>query len=468
MNRLGWTGWLVFAAWNAVAAVASAAPAAHAAGARWAFVDVTVVPMTTRATMSGQTVLIQDGRIVAVGAVDATSTDGYAVIEGQGRWLMPGLAEMHAHVPPQPDAVQATLDVLLLYLANGITLARSMLGAPHHLALREQIARGDLIAPRLLTSGPSLNGNSVTSPETGRALVAAQHAAGYDFLKIHPGLDQARFEAVADAARRLGMPFAGHVGEAVGVRAAFSAGQATIDHLDQYLPALLRDGSPLAGTSGQFFGWNLADEVDEAKILELAAATRAAGVWNVPTQSLIEQLLLAERSAEALLARPEMRYVAAATARQWAEAKANVLANPAYRPELAARFVAVRRALIRALHDAGAGLLLGSDAPQIFNVPGFSIHEELRLLVAAGLAPYEALRTGTVNVAAFLGAPDDFGQVATGHRADLILLEADPLVDVANVERRVGVMVGGHWLPAATLDERLNELASRLAAADGR
>jgi imidazolonepropionase-like amidohydrolase len=448
----------------ALAAMVAAGNTATAATAEaWAIVDVSVVSMADDSVVPRQTVLVRDGHIVAVDAVDAVAVGNARLIDGRGRFVMPGLAEMHAHIPPAPQTADETFDTLALYVANGITLARGMLGAAQHLELRERAARGEILAPRIYTSGPSLNGQSVTSPDAGRAMVAEQHEAGYDFLKIHPGLGTASFVAIVAAAREAGMPFAGHVSEEVGLAAALTAGQASIDHLDQYIPALLRDDAPGRGAPSQFFGWNLAAEVDLGKIAPLADATAAAGVWNVPTQSLIEQLLLAERSADELLARPEMRYVSAATAQDWAHAKDRVLENPAYSPELARQFVEVRRRLIKALHDADAGLLLGSDAPQIFNVPGFSIHEELRLLVESGLTPYEALATGTVNVARFLGEEREFGRVAEGHRADLLLLAANPLDDVANVRQRVGVMLGGRWLPEEDLQARLEEIAVRHA-----
>ena len=147
----------------------------------------------------------------------------------------------------------------------------------------------------------------------------------------------------------------------------------------------------------------------------------------------------------------------------WKQARAGLRAQPDYDPARAARFIAVRGKLIKALHDAGAGLLLGSDAPQVFNVPGFSLHRELRYLVQAGLTPYQALATGTREVARFLGTPDDFGTVEPGRRADLILLEGDPLKDVANLRRRAGVMIGGRWLPEAEIEAGLAAIAARHA-----
>ncbi len=427
-----------------------------------AITNVSLVPMDSARIVPAQTVLIRAGRIVEIGASETMVIDeAVPRIDGRGRYLMPGLAEMHAHVPPQADEAEWTLEVLYLYVANGITFARSMLGAPHHLRLREQAARGEIIAPRIYTSGPSLNGNSVDSPAQGRAMVAAQHAAGYDFLKIHPGLDRARFDAIAAEAHARGIRFGGHVSSDVGLDRALDAGQATIDHLDEYFPALLRADSPKAGVAPMFFGWNLADEVDEAKIAPVARRTREAGTWVVPTESLMQHVMLPLHRIEDLAARPEMRYVPRAILSQWVQATRNFRNQADYDPQLAERFIAVRAKLIKALHDEGAGLLLGSDAPQIFNVPGFAIHHELGMLVAAGLTPFEALATGSANVARFLGEEEVFGTVAVGRRADLILLEADPLADIVNLQRRAGVILAGRWLPESELQAGLARIAAR-------
>lgn len=450
---------LLTAILSALCLLVSAPAAAQSAGT-YAITNVTVVPMDRDGHLADQNVIVRDGAIAAMGPAATTPVpEGATRIEGRGRYLMPGLAEMHAHVPPQPDQAQWTGDVLFLYVANGITFARSMLGAPHHLALRAQAEAGEIVAPRIYTSGPSLNGNSVATPEDGRRMVAGQRAAGYDFLKIHPGLDRPRYDAIVAAARAQGMTLAGHVPAEVGLMRALEARQATVDHFDDFVSVLVPEGA--ASGPGGFFGVHHADAVDEARIPALVEQVRAAGVWNVPTESLMHQVLLASPTTEALLARPEMAYVPPQMRAQWAQARDGMQAQPAYDAARAQRFVAMRGRLIRALHDGGAGLLLGSDAPQIFQVPGFSIHHELRLLVDAGLTPYEALLTGTRNVARFLGEEERFGAVAPGRRADLILLEADPLADVANVRRRAGVMVNGRWLSEADIQAGLVAIAER-------
>ena len=416
-----------------------------------AFINVNVVPMAAEIVVEQQTVVVRTGKIAAIGPVDGVPIPEDAiVVDGTDRYLMPGLAEMHAHVP---DADSPEVGRYFnLYVANGVTMIRGMLGRPSHIDLRERLERGEAFGPRLVTSGPSINGRSVEGAEQARRMVRDQHATGYDFVKIHPGPTRDEFEAVAETANGLGMPFAGHVPVAVGVRRALELGIATIDHLDGYFAALLPPDSPGGGGFGGFFDVFLADEIEADRIVQLAAATADAGTWNVPTEVLVEQLV-DETPIVELRNRPEMRYVPAEVVDRWAEAKAAQLADRDYDPEVARRAIELRRTLILELHRAGAGLLLGADSPQIFNVPGFSLHRELDALVAAGLTPYEALRTGTVAVAEFLGTST--GIVAVGRDADLVLLDANPLADIGNSRRIHGVVLRGTWYPAAALERRL-------------
>ena len=433
-----------------------AAPASHAEST--AFINVNVIPMTSEVVQSARTVIVTDGEIVTIGDVDRTPVpDDALIVDGTDRFLMPGLAEMHGHVPGGSSAELER--VLHLYVVNGITTVRGMLGQPSHLELRSDNQTGNRLGPRLYTSGPSFNGRSVSSPARAISMVEQQHAAGYDFLKIHPGLTREEFDAMAAAADRVGIRFAGHVPEDVGLERALAAGIATIDHLDGYMESLLRPhDDPSGGLSG-FFGVFIADQADATKIAGIAAATAEAGVWNVPTDSLFRHATSSATDPDDMVNWPEMKYMPADTVARWRRAKRDILEDANYRPATAARAAALRQQLILDLHRKGAGLLLGSDSPQIFNVPGFAIHRELEYLVDAGLTPLEALQTGTLNPAEFFGRSGDFGVVQIGAEADLILLDANPLVDITNTRRIHGVMIRGRWLGRVEIDNLLKKLA---------
>jgi imidazolonepropionase-like amidohydrolase len=413
---------------------------AATSAASTAFVNVNLIPMTSEIVVAGQTVVVEDGIIVAIGGVnELTVPESAKSVDGSGRYLMPGLAEMHAHVP---DPGSENFDrYMVLFVANGVTTIRGMLGQPSHLSLRQQILNDEIFGPRLITSGPSLNGNSVSSVADGKQQVIAQQAAGYDFLKIHPGLSLEEFTAIAETANELGIPFAGHVPSAVSLDKALSLGMASIEHLDGYMPALLpADSGRTGGNAGLF--------------MEVAAQTAKAGSWNVPTQSLIEHLATNTVTIAELRNRPEMHYMPRKTVQEWLSITEKERKVEGLTAEIAARAIEVRRKLILALHESGAGLLLGSDAPQILNVPGFSIHRELELIVAAGLTPFEALQTGTTAVAEYLGT--NTGAIAVGREADLILLDTSPLVDITNSNNIHGVMLRGTWLSKSDLHERLS------------
>lgn len=422
-----------------------------------AFVNVNVVTMAAEEILEERTVIVADGRVSRIGGVeDTVIPEDATIVDGTDRYLMPGLAEMHGHVP---DASSASLErVLTLYVVNGVTSVRGMLGQPSHLELREQLAAGEVLGPRLFTSGPSFNGNSVSSPAQAATMVREQARAGYDFLKIHPGLTEAEFEAIATTAHEEGIRFAGHVPADVGVMQAMELGISTIDHLDGYMQTLIpRHEDPTGGVGG-FFGVRLAGIAEAERIGAVAAATHKAGVWNVPTQTLFENVVGPDDPAT-LSNRPEMKYMPEATVEEWAARKRDAIGDGDFDRATADRAIELRRRLILELHRRGAELLLGSDAPQIFNVPGFSIHRELALLVAAGLTPYEALVTGTVNPARWFGAGASRGTVAVGQDADLVLLNDDPLADIRNSRRVYGVMIRGRWLGRAELDRLLDRYA---------
>ncbi len=416
---------------------------------------VDVISMLEPGVQTDRDVSVRHGQITAIDAGGtATISEDTIVIDGTGRFLIPGLSEMHAHVPVEREYRD---EVLFLWVANGVTTARGMLGHPDHLALRDELLAHDVLGPRLITSGPSFSGRTSGGPDTVAARVREQQRAGYDFLKIHPGPATGEFDALATTASETGISFAGHVTASVGLWPSLEAGQTTVDHLDGYFQVLVPEDADLPAGSAFSFGLGLTPFVDPERIPAAAERTRALGGAVVPTETLSENTAGAH-AWRAMTERPEFRYLPA-------ELRANYVARlqraaQMVPPAMGAEFLTLRKRLIGALHDAGVPVLLGSDSPQVFNVPGFSIHRELEAMVAAGLTPYEALAAGTTAPAAFFGNAD-WGAVAPGRDADLVLLEADPLDDIGNTRRIEGVMVRGRWLGRAELDDGLAAIAAR-------
>jgi imidazolonepropionase-like amidohydrolase len=443
----------------AAAACALMTGTAHAQSPPVVFRDVNVIPMDREEVLRGQTVVVRDNTIISVGAGPASIPEGAVVVEGGGRYLIPGLAEMHAHI----GGVAANHRILSLFALHGITTIRGMLGAPHHLVLRDSLDAGLVLGPRFFTSGPSFSGPAV-SPEVAAARVREQKDAGYDLLKLHPGLTREAFEAMAAAAHQVGIRFSGHVPMAVGLDGAIAARYHTIDHLDGFMEALLPRDAPISPAQGGWFGLNLVPHVDMARLPQLVEQLREAGIAMVPTQTLME-FYANDMTGDELAAREDYRYWIPGQVEQWRGQKNERLADPAT-PSAAQRqrYNELRREMIRALHDGGVPILLGSDAPQVWNVPGFATHRELEEYVRAGLSPWQALRTGTVNIAAHYGEEGRSGVVRPGARADLILLDANPVADITGTMRIHGVMVNGRWIGA---EERARLLADLRGEAPG-
>jgi imidazolonepropionase-like amidohydrolase len=435
----------------AIAAVAAATAQPSGQQSSTAFVGVSVLTMDNDGVLPDQTVIVSQGKITSVApAAKAQIPAGAVRVEGKGRFLMPGLAEMHAHIPGGAATDQAVERTLFLYVANGVTTIRGVLGDPRHLVYRDRAARGEIVSPLIYTSGPSFNGKTAATIPMAVDAVIAQKKAGYDLLKIHPGVPRDVFDALAAKAHELKIPFAGHVPAAVGLMHALKSRYASIDHLDGYVEAL----TPNPAADSVFFGTNLMSAVDESKFPSLVAASKAAGTWQVPTQVLMDNLLN-ELPTSTLVARPEMKYaIPPDSIKSWTAQREKFQQVP---PADRAKLLRLRRRFIKALHDAGVPFALGSDAPQMWNVPGFSIHRELRSMVDAGLTPYQALRTGTKNVSTYFGTESTTGTIAAGKRADLVLLDANPLANIDHSTRVAGVMVNGRWISRAAIGKRLAE-----------
>jgi len=405
------------------------------------FRNVNVVSMTSPKVAEKQTVVVRDGKIESVGR-RAKVPQGAKVIDGTGKYLMPGLAEMHGHIPPPNSPPGVIEDVLLLYLANGITTVRGMLGQDGQLELRARTASGELLGPTLYLAGPSFNGNSINSVQEAIDKVKAQKQQGWDLLKVHPGLSREEYDAMARTAKEVGIRFAGHVPEDVGLIHALESGHETFDHIDGYVEYLEGDKGP----------------VDPKKLAEVVQKTKAAGAWIVPTSALWE-VLYSAIPLETLQAYPELKYVPVGAVTNWSKMYEDRLKQ--IPREAAANVIANRRVILRALHEGGVKILMGTDAPQQFSIPGFSLHRELLRMREAGMTPYDILVSGTVNVGQYFAKQESFGTIEAGKRADLLLVDANPLADITNVAKISGVMARGRWLSREDLDTALAKIEAK-------
>lgn len=403
---------VVFSTWLVAAAASGCDPAAGTGGsghegrpvAALAISNVTILDLRANALRVGHTVVVEAGRITAVGNPAAVVIPaGAERVDGDGAILMPALVDLHAH-----DVVGGRH----AYLGHGIGLVRVMWGTPDQQRLAEGVERGDDVGPRMVLASPGHDGPPASWPLTRMVLDPADAAAavaravdeGWSYLKVYDRLSLASYRALVTEAARRGIPVVGHVPFAVDLEEALRFGQRSIEHLSGYEAALAGRPGPNPA------GWVA---VDRARMPALAAATAAAGVGNTPTLAITGAL----------------------ARRNW--------------PTEAGAIVANRRAMVAALHAAGARLLVGSDAGIGVVAPGASLIEEIREFVAAGIPVTETLRMATEGGAEFLGR--DAGVVAVGREASFVLLAADPRIDLSVLSRPLGMLTGGRWYSGAEL-----------------
>ncbi len=421
--------------------------------------NINIIDVATGNIAQGRHLLIDHGKIIRISENSPPITEYKQTLDGTGKYAIPGLAEMHAHIPPPSAGDQRIEETLFLYLSNGVTTIRGMLGDPSHLILRDKAKSGEILSPRISTSSPSLNGNSVTTSEEAITKVTTYQKEGYDFLKIHPGVKREVFDQVVKTASEVGLTFAGHVPVDVGIRHAMESGYTSIDHVDGFLEGLVPTDAKVAPEANGFFGYNFTHLAAIDQIDELVQLAKKNNVWIVPTQSLFERWF-APISAEELLRQPEMKYMPASILEDWKKRKnASIDPTTGFSAAQWDTFISIRRQLIKALQDNGHGMLLGSDAPQLFNVPGFSIHHEIEAMAKAGMAPLEIIQSGTLNPALFFGMENTFGNLKEGLDADIVVLDANPLKDLKALKQINGVFVRGRWLSKEAIAIKLEEIA---------
>ncbi|MBA4057449.1 MAG: amidohydrolase, partial [Marivirga sp.] len=276
-------------------------------------------------------------------------------------------------------------------------------------------------------------------------------------LKLHPGLTKENFAAIASTAKEVGIPFVGHVSFGVGVWRAIDASYSSIDHLDGFIEGMVPGIETMVEQQAGLFGMFVADRADTSLIPKLMTGLKKQNIWVVPTQSLAERWFAPGFTETEFRSDPDIKYMKTETVNNWIESKKNLMANPKYDAAMINDYIKLRRRLIKACQQYGVGLLLGCDAPQVFNVPGSSTHNELEYMVLAGLTPYQALQTGTTNVATYLKLPGS-GVIKPGATADLVLIGGNPLKDISQTKKIEGVMLNGKWLSREYIDAGLKKL----------
>ncbi len=444
--------------------------------------NATVVDVSTGALRRGTTIVIDGNRIVSVGTTSAATRPGRHVVDATGMYVIPGLWDMHTHAYFGWPREFGDSYVLPLFIANGITGIRDMgsdLGAV--LRARTEVAQHRLVGPRMVVSGPMLDGPKVSfaaslaiaTPDDGRQAVDSLRKSGVDFIKIQSGVPRDAYFAIADEAKKLGIPFDGHVPDAIRASEAVAAGQRTFEHLIGIFEASTPDedsfitrryGAGKDSSANKFLAAFL-DRYDPTREATVIQLLRKNNVWQCPTlfwergQWLVDVIDYTKD--------PDIAY----TPRTWVAKKypsmQKAIVESMDTDPLAVRrrFVDHELDIVRKLHAAGVPFLAGTDTPAGVGVtPGISLHLELQRFVAAGFTPLEALQTATMNPARFLNRLSDFGSVEAGRIADLVILRGNPLDDIANTRAIAGVVADGRYRSQAEI-EALRKQLERVAAA---
>jgi imidazolonepropionase-like amidohydrolase len=445
-----------------------------------ALTHVTLVDVQRGLLLPDRTVLIDDARIVSVApAASLSIPDGAQVIDARGKYLIPGLWDMHAHLfnNEAKPATDLSSWAFPLYVAHGVMGVRDMWTDAQDISLarrwNEQRLRDRLIAPQIewgsdIVDGPEpqwTRSSEVSNAEEARRIVHELKAGGAGFIKIYSGLGRDAFLALADEARRTGIAFAGHVPVSIGAFEASDAGMRSIEHLSGVLDTCTPLASELQRTTRE--EWTAAlnerrwETFDEDICSRLYAHYAANRTWQVPTLVQTSARLLAHEAA--LDSSQTLRYVPESEKESWPEIVARSARLPRdVRRARFARFLDI----VGNMQQAGVGILAGTDVGNPLIVPGFSLHDELALLVQAGLSPLQALQTATLNPASYLEATDSVGTVEVGKLADLILLQANPLQDISNTRRIAAVVLRGRYLDRRDLDALMARVASRSSESD--
>jgi hypothetical protein len=455
-----------------------------------ALMHVTVIDTTGGAAKPDMTVVIAGNRIITVAKSDEIRLPkNVETVNANGKFLIPGLWDMHVHWYEK--------DYLPLFIANGVTGTRQMYGVPIFQQWRKEIEAGQLLGPHILIPSPIVDGPkpvwpgsiAVASPSEARQAVIQVKRAGADFVKVYSLLSRDAYFAIADESKKQDIPFEGHVPDSVTLEEASNAGQMSVEHLTGVLAAcssheaeVLKSAQETVAAidagqlpSVRFWGpefrkrQNLALETYSPQKAEtIFGELKKNHTWQCPTLTVLRSMAYSDDSS--FTNDPRLKYIPRDIVSSW-----NPKADPFLKDKTAADWALSKKVfskdleVVGAMKRAGVEMLAGTDTLNPYCLPGFSLHDELGLLVQSGLSPMQALQAATLNPARFLGREQDLGTVATGKIADLVLLDANPLEDIANTRKISTVVFGGQFFSRASLDEmlaRIEALASRPSIAD--
>lgn len=413
-----------------------------------AIAHVSIVDASDSTPRSDQTVVIRGTRIVAAGPARSVAVpSGARVIDGRGRFLIPGLWDMHVHT-----TIAGGRELLELYVANGVTGVRDMAGDwPTLTAWRNDVSAGRLLGPRIVASGPYLEGGDVPiahilarTPEEGRAGVDSLVRLGVDFVKVHGQLNRDTYFAIARRARERGIPFAGHVSRAVGAAAASDSGQRSIEHL-LAIPAPCTVAESIA-LQPRYTVQGALGRCSSEDLYVLYRKLVKNQTWVTPTfTAQYEVAMWPTRTVPGDSLAP---YLPDSVKRFVAQIFPMPADVPPNADSVGRAMFAKRLVQVASMNRAGVHILTGTDAPLRNSPPGFGLHEELTLLVRGGMSPFDAIRAATLEPARYLGMLDSAGTIVTGKLADLVLLDANPLADIRNTRRIVAVLANGRLVDA--------------------
>ncbi len=435
--------------------------------------NVNVIPMDSERVLKNQSVVIENGKITALGSKIKTPT-GATIINGAGKFLIPGLADMHIHIR------EGSEKDLEMYLANGVTTVQSMHGSPWHLALREKISKDEFFGPRFFTTGPTTATARVNSPEEAEKFVLEQKKAGYDAVKQYGNgsnsMTRETYDRLIETAKRENIRVVGHAPRNMPFSVVFEEGQSSIDHAEEvyYTAAPILDFYK-AHVDFQFGRTSLEDyrkakpDFPELKkltpvIKKLAKEAKQANVAFTPTLTSFETIWRQTTSEfDQMMKESELKYVEPMTRVAWGPQTNRYRASWSNRlPEMdrmLKQSLELQKMMVKEFNDAGVAVMTGTDAPLTFVYPGFSLHHELELFVESGLSPFDALRAATITPARVLKIDDRVGTIAAGKSADLILLDANPLENIKNTRRISGVFSKGRFLSKPEIDKTLEKIA---------